>query len=539
MTTSQPSADAEHALVGNPKSWRPISPSAYRRGKKELERFQRRQQTALAEGRTRDAKKIGRLIERSWDVRRYIAIEECRRYNRRALAQRGNEDEPKPQPDFVAPDWCNALHRDQIAAFDRLAQDHEEELRRGEIVIERDIVLVGDGAPGRGAMRRKKATDALALAERLNPRNAPLITVPTHQERHDRYTVFPVPKGKTFRPMHAFGMFDRVRQKLLSHAYGGVLATSQSSYSGKGRGGHRAAVDRVAEIMTDPAIRCVGILDLENFYPSIEREWVKTNLPVPPRHITSTALLEDRNEPFGELMADLTGMARTRARLKGVGHGQHGLSYIYAYYLQLTSLAGLPQGAATSTAIANHVIATILKDVELPAGIDIVNVADDFAVLGPSYAAVDAAIENLRETFASHPSGRFVMHRSSTQTLAAGFEFLGMKFRRKKDIVTVEPDDGCKRRGRLRILNAVLSVAEGKTESSHLRKAVAATTAAFGDWRAKHNWVWRLVHDLTARSPSFQNDIADVLGDLRTAATEELTVFCQGGETAGVNQVQS
>lgn len=523
MTAAQPLTEACLALSGEQRRWRAISPTAHARGSKRLAKLQRKQKRQLEAGKTRDARRTARLIAASWDVRYCLAIEECRKHNRKALAQRqAAEAAPVPVP-F---DFLQQLQQSEIAAFDKRAKDHHEELRRGEIVVEDDIVLVGDGAPTGGHLRRRNATDARALAERLDPGKAPLSTAPEHKGRHDRYTLFPVKKGQTFRPMHAFGMFDRVRQKLLLEAYGGLLETSQASYSGRGKGGHHAAIRQIEQLISDPKIRCVATLDLKSAYPSMDREWLKANLPIPAKYITSTILLEDRNEPEGHLMADACGTARTRARLKGIGQGLDGLSYIYAYLLWTHSLVGLPQGAATSTAIANHVISIILKDVELPVGVRLVNVADDFAVLGPSFAAVDAAVETLCEAFASHPAGSFVMHRSNARTLAAGFEFLGMSFRRRKGTASCEPDDDCKHRGKLRILRSALLVAEGKAEGAHLRSVVAATLGSFGNWQVKNNWVWSVLRSLAMRSSDFRSDVAEILSERRKAAENEIIIFC-------------
>ncbi|GEC34894.1 hypothetical protein N181_15430 [Sinorhizobium fredii USDA 205] len=339
----------------------------------------------------------------------------------------------------------------------------------------------------------------------------------------DLYTVFPVTKsGGGLRPIHAFGPIDRVRQRLALAAYGDRLKTAPGIYSAKGNGGRGAALAKVISLLElDGAVAWAAPLDIKRFFNTVNHGWLVKNLPLPKTFTKSTILLDDGGEHVGEFMRDCFGMARTRAKLTGVSQ----VADMMLRELWNTSRAGLLQGAATSSAIATHIVADVLADLMLPQGVFLIVYADDILLLGAKKEAVERAVLTLCGTFASHPAGPFVLHRANPRRVSDGFEFLGMSFRRQRGRVVCRPDVDALRRARTRIVKTLLSVLEDTAEFAALENVLTGAAASFAPWSMRWNWVWNVARQFKVAFPELSPRSNQLFAQLRRAASVEIEEY--------------
>lgn len=474
-------------------------------GTKSLKSLQRRIAKAEARGDFRGAERLRRLIPKSYDIRVGMLVEEMDRQN-------GRRRRPLPQSasDARSPS-CNSLQRHPSMLTD--ITWHDEELAPNEVVIENDIVKLGRDCVSTRRWRPYRNADATRKAQNLHLGEA----------TRDLYVVFPVTKsGGGLRPIHAFGPVDRVRQRLALAAYGDRLKTAPGIYSAKGNGGRGVALARVVSLLElDGAVAWAVPLDIKGFFNSVNRGWVVDNLPLPKAFTRSTILLDDGEEHVGEFMRDCFGMARTRAKLTRVSQ----VADRMLRELWNTSRAGLPQGAATSSAVATHIVADVLDIIELPQGVFLIVYADDMLILGATKDAVERAVETLCGTFASHPAGPFVLHRANPRRISDGFQFLGMSFRRQRGRVECRPDVDALRRARTRIVKTLLSVIEGTAEFAALENVLTGAAASFVPWSMRWNWVWSVARQLKLAFPELSPPLNQPFARLRRAASAEIEEY--------------
>lgn len=482
----------EHCACAPPRRKR-MSKRLRKLGKRSLDRLQTRIAKADARGDFRGAKRLRRLLSGSFIVKVGMLVEEMDRQN-------GLKRKPFTPSASSASANCNALQR-----CPELLTDwswHDEELAPNEVLIENEIVKI-EGARRAKPWRPWKNADAKTKAAGLHLGKAPT----------EIYKVFPVAKSSGgLRPICAFGITDRVRQRLLLAAFGQSFKASPSIYSAKGNGGRKAAVERIRALLDDgSAVLWAAPLDVKGFFNSVNRNWVVDSLPMPKAYIKSTILLDDGDEYVGTYMRDCFGMARTRAKLTGVGQ----VADMMLRELWITSRAGLPQGAATSSAISTHIVANLLDLVELPQGVSLVVYADDMLILGPRKEAVEKAIVTLCATFASHPAGSFVLHHAAPRRISDGFKFLGVSFRRRKGQSECRLDNGALIRAKARLAQCALQIETGALGAFALRSALTGARACLSPWSFAAAWVWQTTRQLAAVLPNFRRQAASELRQLR------------------------
>ncbi|PLT97182.1 reverse transcriptase domain-containing protein [Sinorhizobium medicae] len=481
-----------------------MSEKLKKRGEKSRKRLQRRLAKAEARADFRAAEHFRLCISRSYYIRVGMLVEEMDRQNgRRRPAFRPTVDAGSSR--------CNSLQRDRNMLTD--ITWHDEEIAPNEVVIENEIVKLASDCISTRRWRPYRNADATRKAQNLHLGKAP----------RDLYAVFPMTKsGGGLRPIHAFGPADRVRQRLALAAYGDRLKTAPGIYSAKGNGGRGAALAKVISLLElDGAVAWAVPLDIKGFFNSVNREWLVENLPLPKAFTRSTILLDDGGEDVGEFMRDCFGMARTRAKLTGVGQ----VDDMMLRELWNTSRAGLPQGAATSSAVATHIVADVLDLIELPQGIFLIVYADDMLILGARKDAVERAVETLCGTFASHPAGPFVLHRANPRRISDGFQFLGMSFRRERGRVECRPNVDVLRRVRTRIVKTTLSVLEGTAEFAVLENVLTRAAASFDPWSMRWNWVWSVARQFKVAFPELSPRSNQLLARLRRAAFVEIEEY--------------
>ncbi|MBY3137313.1 reverse transcriptase domain-containing protein [Rhizobium laguerreae] len=476
-----------------------------KQGEKSLDRLQARIAKAEARGDFRGAKRLRRLLSRSYNVKVGMMVEEMDRQNGLKRKPFTHSETSPSQAN------CNALQRRPELLTEW--SWHDERMAVNEVLIEDDIVKI-DAWRRTRPWRPWKNADAKRKANWLHLGKAPA----------DIYKVFPVAKSSGgYRAIHAFGLMDRVRQRLLLATFDQSLKTSPSIYSAKGNGGRKAAVERIRTLLEDGRkVLWAAPLDIKGFFNSVNRDWVVANMPMPKAYIKSTILLDDGEEYVGRYMRDCFGMARTRAKLTEVGQ----LADMMLRELWITSRAGLPQGAATSSAIATHIVADVLAVLELPKGVFLNVYADDMLILGASKEAVERAIVTLCATFASHPAGSFVLHRVAPRRISDGFEFLGMSFRRRKGRCECKPDRDAFRRAKARLVECALQIEAGELEASALHRVLAGVRECLWTWSFAGAWVWQITRQLAAVLPNFRHLSASQL--LRLRDEVQSVIFEQG-----------
>lgn len=90
----------------------------------------------------------------------------------------------------------------------------------------------------------------------------------THLETVTRSSVKKSSGG--IRPIHAYGVTDRVRQRLLLMAYGDRLPINENIYSARGKGGRPAAITEVVRRI-DAGAKWAAVLDIKNFFGAADR----------------------------------------------------------------------------------------------------------------------------------------------------------------------------------------------------------------------------------------------------------------------------
>ncbi|TAU01483.1 reverse transcriptase domain-containing protein [Rhizobium ruizarguesonis] len=474
-----------------------------RRGTRQAERLQTRIARAEAEGKGRKARSLRRLFARSYSVALGLTMEEMARQNARqrrpVITGSGSQID------------CNALQRGLTGEI-----WFDEELGKSEVIIPKfadeemisaDIIQVRPTS-GRRHWRRWRNRDARRKASSIQLGHAP----------GDRYTVFSVKKSSGgIRPIHAYGVTDRVRQRLLLMAYGDRLPINENIYSARGNGGRPAAITEVVRRI-DAGAKWAAVLDIKNFFGAADRGWLVRKLPMPKAYIRSTVLQEDTSELEGRFMRDCTGIARTRARL--IIEDQMSAQDVYGMLFK--SQAGLPQGAATSATLASHIITDAMKMMKLPYGVFLIVYADDMLLLGDKKADVEKALLTLSGTLSSHPGGPFELHEQRLRRASDGFDFLGMSFRRRGRQVDCVPDAEALKKAQKRIISAALECIElGQTVA--LERSVAGVVASFTPWRARLNWLWRLLNQLKRMFPELHDCLGAAYARLRAAAQAELS----------------
>lgn len=187
-------------------------------------------------------------------------------------------------------------------------------------------------------------------------------------------------------------------------------------------------------------------------------------------------------------------LARTEYKPYENGHIYYG-----DFYIHCASRRGVPQGAATSPMIADHVVSLVLASVQLPAGVELItNYSDNFAIIGPSRKDVEAAVKTLREAFASHQAGELHITENGVRRIADGFDFLGHHFRRKRGTHVTPTLENKKK-----LLEKIKKCASRIRSEAGDQKAVAALASAVHGWRRSFRHcdgvdygVWELVNDL-------------------------------------------
>ncbi|AYG59685.1 hypothetical protein [Rhizobium jaguaris] len=279
-----------------------------------------------------------------------------------------------------------------------------------------------------------------------------------------------------FRPIHAFGPAETARQLLFGWCAQPFMPVEPNQYATR-NGGRPAAIKRMLELVENETFRFVATLDIKDFYPNVCRDWLKANLPVGVRVSANVVLAEN---------------SHTRSRLSGYGLASafHCLSSCSLTY---ASRQGLLQGAASSSIVADAIVAQVLGTLhptKAIADVELVNYADNFALLARTRRELEAAIQSLSAAFGQHPAGDMRLTCDGIKRLSDGFVFLGYQIKRVRGKVEAVPtgknvEKFARKFDRLAARQVVGEDAGGK----EMLRAVKAWRAAFREWQAGDFWI--------------------------------------------------
>jgi hypothetical protein len=293
-----------------------------------------------------------------------------------------------------------------------------------------------------------------------------------------------------FRPLVALGPIETARQYLVDMALKAQMPVLPCQFLT--RGGRHAAVGRVAELMASGRYRFVVTLDLKDFYPSLDREWLVSHLPVGERVSRNAIFLENFHR---------------RTKVSGYGLFRHALS---PHPVLVRSRLGLLQGAASSPTIAEAIIADVIRRLFFTEGVALVNYADNFVLLANSREQLEAAVQSLQDAFARHPAGELRLLSDGVRRLSDGFVFLGYKHKRVRGKVTCVPLERNMSKLLSRVRHLALRVLVDGADPRRLRRYVLSWASAFRDWEARFSFIMQTLRTLV-RVPAFRSTYFEVL----------------------------
>ena len=119
--------------------------------------------------------------------------------------------------------------------------------------------------------------------------------------------------------------------------------------------------------------------------------------------------------------------------------GQGTISPLSIHSNKFTTPLGIPQGSASSAAVAERSVSQLKLDGVADAAF--VNYADNFFLLAKNGAALKLALQALRSAIAVLPGGTFETAIKQDTTLAKGFNMLGCKILLADSGIDVFPND--------------------------------------------------------------------------------------------------
>jgi len=231
-----------------------------------------------------------------------------------------------------------------------------------------------------------------AIAARLDPWKGTDEVVLVHQKLKSF-------DPKLYRTYTAFGIENTALQYLLLPLLEQVADVTPYQYTV--RGGMHAAIKQVAKVMSIGPVWAVE-LDVVDCYPSFDREKLTDLLPVPKEVSEHVLIAEHLNIKGGNIK---------QVKVKGVKDvvksglfGPAGTSKASTLEGVLAAARrGIPQGSATSSLIAEMMMAIALRQV--PDLGDIVGYGDNTLLMAKEESDMVTMLEALESAFQGHPVG--------------------------------------------------------------------------------------------------------------------------------------
>ncbi len=316
--------------------------------------------------------------------------------------------------------------------------------------------------------QRLKQREAISLAASLSPWRGTEEPVDVRAKRK---------AGGGERPYLAYGWESRVLQEQVGHAIKPFLAFDDRCFLQRGAD---RAIEKAISLIRHMDWRWVIEADISNFYPSIDKEEIAGLLPIDERiaHVVITSDHANRRYTYPKFMR---------------GHS----TAVHA----ITAFRGLPQGARTSPAVADALVASRLA--KLPDGFAVVNFGDNFLIGGRTRREALQNFETLVAAFGRCSGPQFTVVQKQLRRRDQGFKFLGYKISIRHNRIVVEPQENQIRRALLQF-DHILSRADGPDGPMRVWRVVSSRIGSLSLWRGADNWCFRWLSILAADDPKRQ-----------------------------------
>ena len=294
------------------------------------------------------------------------------------------------------------------------------------------------------------------------------------------------PKWKdasNFRAIYQFGQANLARQILVRMALKPFAKFDQRQFMSGG--GREAACRHILSLM--PTHRWVVKADIKTFYLTVDRDWLRQSLPIGKEITSSTVLLENQTN---------------------ISYQGWGLHSPYASDISLSHAArsGLPQGASSSPIVAEMIGAEIMS--QIPLGIEIVNYADDFLVLGRTRAEAEKALQTLCSAVKRCPAGSFVLKVGKVRRSADGIDFLGYNLRSGRYWTDAKPLKKTLDRFVRRIPRIITNMQQHKPADKRcLMRYVSGWRASNQLWTSRDHWIFQQLRPWAMAFPELSREI--------------------------------
>lgn len=298
------------------------------------------------------------------------------------------------------------------------------------------------------------------------------------------------------RPYLAFGWENRVLQEQVGHAIRPFLPRDIRCFLQCGA--HRA-VERSIALIHERDWRWIIEADFSNFYSSISKEEIASLLPVDGRiaHVVITSDHANRRYTYPRFM-------------RGLSTAVHAM----------TAFRGLPQGASTSSAVADAFIARQLAT--LPDDFGIVNYGDNFLIGGRTRREALQNFETLVAAFSRSSCSQFDIVRKQLRRCHDGFNFLGFRITIKRNRTTIEPQTYHYDRAIAQFRRS-LARADGQTGAIRVWRTVSSRAGSLSLWPQMYSWCFQVIQALAQGDPKRKYMARMTLDRLRTRVLSQLS----------------
>ena len=285
--------------------------------------------------------------------------------------------------------------------------------------------------------------------------------------------------GRHFRVIARFGLRDSARQLLVKRAIEPLLKANDVQFGQKGRG-RDEAIRHMRALIDERGFEWGSVIDLKSFFPSIDQEW----------------LINELKRIVGKEVTKSTILIGDERAIKAIVHDRLYHSHMDAKEVVNQGRSGLPQGSRTSSAVATHVVASVLEQVQLSDEVSLVAYVDEFAILGRTEREVVQAFETLRDAFARHPAGKFTFDGDGASRISDGIQFLGYEISKtelERCVVSLPKDKLLCLEDRVFIV--LNDIDEGRRDIEFLYKWLSSFISAHG--QADSEFLERIVDSLS------------------------------------------
>ncbi|MCJ2098898.1 reverse transcriptase domain-containing protein [Methylobacterium sp. E-046] len=271
----------------------------------------------------------------------------------------------------------------------------------------------------------------------------------------ERATIRSVPKSRGgHRYVVAFGIENRARQILVSWALKSWILPRLLRQQNALNGGRDRAIQRIAQTIEERRHTYAVELDIKDCFGSINIDWLKEHLPLPP---------------------DVTQAVCAADHINLVALDTHAGTCP-------TSRQGLPQGSAVSPILAEYALARVLR--EAPEGVAFQAYVDNIFVSAPDEIGARQHQQTLERLFEAHPAGLLRVHSHGPRKIEDGLPVLGYVLRLVHRRVRIEIEYGREER----ILEKIEALWDCSDIGSEERRTLS--DRMINGWCAAHS-LWR------------------------------------------------